>query len=73
MNSAEIIESIDAEIARLEEVKKLLGADSTSAPAKAGRIAKKAVSKKSSDKRTISAEGRARIAAAQRARWAKRS
>jgi hypothetical protein len=64
MDTNQIIEAIDAEITRLEEAKRLL--DSARA---AGRRTESA--KKVPEKRTMSAEGRARIAAAQKARWAK--
>jgi hypothetical protein len=67
MDTNQIIEAIDAEIARLEEAKHLLGI--TAVPAKTAR--KTAPAKKAAGKRTMSAEGRARIAAAQKARWAK--
>ena len=76
MNTEQILESIDAELARLEQAKQLLGG--TAAPAKPGRPKKSAPAKaavqkkeKKAGKRTMSAEGRARIAAAQKARWAK--
>jgi hypothetical protein len=68
MTRNELIEALDAEIARLERARAILQSDSVNngllpatrrgLPAKAG-------------KRTMSAEGRARIAAAQKARWAK--
>lgn len=75
MNAEQILESIDAKIERLEELKKLLmGSNGASAPTTRGRPAK-AVAKKAAmktpGKRTMSAKGRARIAAAQKARWAK--
>jgi hypothetical protein len=63
MDTSEIVEAIDREIARLEQVRRLLGGSGSSA--KATKTLRKA------KKRTMSAEGRARIAAAQRARWAK--
>jgi hypothetical protein len=56
-----IVEAIDAEILRLQQAKALLTTDT-------------AASKRGSPpaiKRTMSAEGRARIVAAQKARWAK--
>ncbi len=65
MNTTELTAAIDAEIARLEEAKRLLGGVSTKRSATTpGRKAKAA-------KRTMSAEGRARITVAQKARWAK--
>jgi hypothetical protein len=60
---------IDAKIARLLQVKAILTAEKTKPePGRASsKPAKKAAPTK---KRTLSAEGRARIAAAQKARWA---
>jgi hypothetical protein len=63
MDTNEIIEAIDAEIQRLQAAKALLGGGPTSKPAA-----------KPSPKpggRKMSAAGRARIVAAQKARWAK--
>ncbi|MGB6130462.1 MAG: hypothetical protein WBG54_01685 [Acidobacteriaceae bacterium] len=60
METAEIVREIDAEIARLQEVRALL-----SGSASAGRVARRP------GKRVLSPEARARIAAAQRKRWAK--
>jgi hypothetical protein len=70
MNSEEIFAHIDEEIARLQQAKALLtGAQTTRKPTRpSSKPAKKALPGK---KRTMSAEGRARIAAAQKARWAK--
>jgi hypothetical protein len=56
MNTDEIMQTIDAEISRLEKVRALLTGHT--APLKRGKRSK------------MSAEGRARIAAAQRKRWA---
>jgi len=56
MNTDEIMQTIDAEISRLEKVRSLLAGHT--APLKRGK------------RSTMSAEGRARIAAAQRKRWA---
>jgi len=61
MNTIELLSSIDSEIARLQEVRVLLAG--SNAYVRRGR--------KPGKKRTLSAEARARIAAAQRARWAK--
>jgi hypothetical protein len=69
MDTAEIIETIDAEIARLEQARVLLNGHTT--PAKRGRPVSSAATPTKPPRRMISAEGRARIAAAQRARWAK--
>jgi hypothetical protein len=75
MHTEEIIEQIDAEIAKLQQAKGLLlGADS---PIKrgAGRPNKKAtvatILAVKPTKHGLSPEGRARIAAAAKARWAK--
>lgn len=55
-----IIQDIEAELARLRMARALLGGESNShKPTKPGR-------------RKMSADARARIAAAQKARWAKR-
>jgi hypothetical protein len=65
-----IVAQIDAEIARLQQARKLLanlGITATQAGRKAVKAAAKAKPRK---KRRISAEGRKRIAEAQRKRWA---
>jgi len=62
MNLTDLLSSIESEIATLQQARALL-TGTGSRTAKAGRPAKK--------KHTMSAEGRARIAAAQRKRWAK--
>ena len=65
-----ILSQIDSEIARLQQARKLL-ANIGATPTKAGRKAvKQTVSVKPGKKRKISAEGRKRIAEAQRKRWA---
>jgi hypothetical protein len=70
MNTEELLAAISGEIARLEEVKRLFGGDVTGAsPVKRGR--KPGSMSPRPKKRKMSAEGRARIAAAQKARWAK--
>jgi hypothetical protein len=63
MSTNEIIEAIDAEIRRLQEAKALLDGGTTSTPA--------AKPSPKPGRRTISAAGRARIVAAQKARWAR--
>jgi hypothetical protein len=65
VDTASMIAALDAEIARLEEARRLL----TGVPAKTGATKQRAWGV--SGKRTMSAAGRARIAAAQKARWAK--
>jgi hypothetical protein len=70
MDTTEIIQTIDAEIARLEQAKALLKGHAV--PAKRGAASSRAIAvAKPVQRRKMSAEGRARIAAAQRARWAK--
>jgi hypothetical protein len=61
MDITGIVEAIDAEILRLQQAKALLTSD-TAALKRGSPPARKW---------TMSAEGRARIAAAQKARWAK--
>ena len=79
MNTNEMIAALDEEISRLRQIRELLG-DATQTPKRRGRpkgSGKKAVSfdpaEFASPKRTISPEGRERIASAQRARWAKQN
>jgi hypothetical protein len=79
MNTSDIVLAIDAEIAQLEKVKVLLTGTDLTTKRKPGRpaAANKATSfnpaefAKTAKQRTMSAEGRAKIAAAQKARWAK--
>jgi hypothetical protein len=65
-----LISEIDAEIARLEQVRALLSGTTSRAAKKRGRPAGVAPVTKPA-KRVMSAEARERIAAAQRKRWAK--
>jgi hypothetical protein len=60
-----MVEALDAEIARLEEARSLLAGAHT----KAGAAKRRGWGV--SGKRTMSVDGRARIAAAQKKRWAK--
>lgn len=60
MDTAQLVSEIDSEIARLQQVRTLLAGVGSATHAKAPRR-----------KRTLSAEARARIAAAQKRRWAK--
>lgn len=60
MTTTKIIAAIDAEIARLEQAKMLLNGVSSGAVKPARKV-----------KRILSPEARARIAAAQKKRWAK--
>lgn len=77
---ASLISEIDAEIARLQHARTLLASGAVPAPKKRGRPAKAAGTVPSAvvaakpvkrKKRSLSPEGRARIAAAAKARWAK--
>jgi hypothetical protein len=65
MAIAEILAEIDSEIARLEQVRKLLSDGRNVQPG--GHVAKKGTGRK---KRRLSAEARKKIADAQRKRWA---
>ena len=60
MNTAQLISEIDSEISRLQQAPALLAGDHTVNRAKPA-----------GGRRILSAEARARIAAAQRKRWAK--
>jgi hypothetical protein len=73
MTTEEILQHIDAEISRLTEARNLVAGTVTTkvsrSPRKSGLAAPKPRAGRS--KRVISPEGRARIAAAQKLRWAK--
>jgi hypothetical protein len=73
MNTNEILMQIDAEIDRLQQVKAILSnTTGIITKAKRGPQAKTAAPLViAAKRRKISPEGRARIAAAQKARWAK--
>lgn len=72
MAIAEILKEIDAEIARLQEVRKLLS-NTSRAAANGFAVNKSATLQKTRrKKRTLSPEGRKRIADAQTKRWAAR-
>jgi hypothetical protein len=78
MNTEDIIEQIDLEISKLQQARALLsGASSVSIKRGAGRPKKSAIAarilavKPTTPKRVMSAEGKAKIADAQKARWAK--
>lgn len=78
MNTNDIVLAIDAEISRLQQAKALLTDTSslTHAKRKPGRPVAasgsgKATSSKPAERRGMSDAGRARIAAAQKARWAR--
>jgi hypothetical protein len=61
MNVPELLSAIDSEISRLQQVHAILSSGTIRTAVNSGRPAKK---------RTMSATGRARIAEAQRKRWA---
>jgi hypothetical protein len=71
MTIANIIDELDAEIAQLEQVKKLLMGGSRLAPDKLAATKTRDPIGKGRRKRTLSPEARQRIAEAQRKRWAK--
>jgi hypothetical protein len=82
MNTNDIIIEIDAQISRLLEAKALLAGPEITIERKPAQLSQvklvgkatssvRAKSAKSGAKRTISEEARARMAAAQKARWAK--
>jgi len=65
MTREELVAAVDEEISRLEKVRALLQSTGGS------RIATTSFGNKPRKKRVLSADARARIAAAQRRRWAK--
>jgi hypothetical protein len=71
MNTNEILSQIDAEIARLQQVKSILSGATTTKAKRGPNKARVAPTPITTKRRKISPEGRARIAAAQKARWAK--
>jgi hypothetical protein len=70
VDTAEIIKTIEAEIARLEQARTLLNGHTTT-PKRGRPVSSKPAATVKPQRRKMSAEGRARIAAAQKARWAK--
>ena len=70
MSVQNIITQIDAEIAKLQQARQLLSIDAT-VKRGPGRPRKNAAQPAEQGKRALSTEARARIAAAQKARWAK--
>ena len=71
MNTQHIVVEIDAEISKLQQVKALLSGISTTGKRKPVRPTNTSLAGKARTRRTLSAEAREKIAAAQRARWAK--
>ena len=67
MSHDTLLAAIDAEIKRLEDARKLLAGTAPQSATKAPSVQKAAVGRK---RRRLSAEGRARIAEAQKKRWA---
>jgi hypothetical protein len=70
MDTTQIIQTIDAGVARLEKARALLKGHTTT-PKRGRPVSSKPVATLKPHRREMSAEGRARIAAAQKARWAK--
>jgi hypothetical protein len=75
MDIAGIVEAIDSEILRLQQARSLLTGHTAALkrglPAQPSARSIGGDNSKATGKRTISPEGRARIAAAQKAKWAK--
>jgi hypothetical protein len=73
MNTASIIQEIDAEISRLQQVIAILGGVATKRGPRHPKTTEAASITGADEptKRVLSAEARAKIAAAQKARWAK--
>jgi hypothetical protein len=72
MDTKQIIAELDTEIARLQEVKSILSRTTATTPTnRRPNKAKTAPTRITAKKRTMSPEGRAKIAAAQKARWAR--
>ena len=69
MNTKEILEHINGEISRLQQVKALLQGSANGHGRSAGSI--NSGTSKVKGKRVLSVEARKKIAAAQRRRWAK--
>jgi hypothetical protein len=72
MNTTEILSAIDAEISKLQQARSILGTYTEPSALKRGpgRPKKTATPVAAVSKRVMSAEGKARIAAAQKKRWA---
>ena len=69
MSIQDVVVEIDAEISRLQQVKAILTGSTPNR--KSGPLAAAGLPPKARKRRRLSAEARARIAAAQKARWAK--
>ncbi len=71
MNTKEILEHINSEISRLQQVKALLQGTSTNGHSRSAASLNGSAAPKVKGKRVLSVEARKKIAAAQRRRWAK--
>jgi hypothetical protein len=71
MDTNDIVIEIDAEISRLQRARALLSSIETTVKRKPGRPSGASIPRKAKAAHTMSAEARAKIAAAQKARWAK--
>jgi hypothetical protein len=71
LNTKEILDHINSEIARLQQVKSLLQGTANGSSRVAASSANGSTAPKVKGKRVLSAEARKKIAAAQRKRWAK--
>lgn len=71
MNTTEILDHINSEIARLQQVKSLLQGNSNGHARGAAATVNGSAAPKVKGKRILSLEARKKIAAAQRKRWAK--
>jgi hypothetical protein len=71
VNIQDIVAQIDAEISRLQQVKVLLSGTSTTGSRKSNQPVSTSRPGKARTRRTLSVEARAKISAAQKARWAK--
>lgn len=69
MQVSQILKEIDDEIARLQQARNLLAGESTN---RRGRPAAKAALRPGKKRRTLSAEGRKKIADAMKRRWSER-
>jgi hypothetical protein len=70
MDTRSVIAAIDAEISRLQQVKSLLSGVGA-VPTQKLKLQRAAKASKPTKRRRLSVEARAKIATAQRARWAK--
>ncbi len=71
MDTQSIVVEIDAEISRLQRVRALLSDTSTDGPRKPRRTVGSSLPGKPTRRHTMSPEARAKMAAGQKARWAK--